>query len=504
MKASKILFLYNLTLSLNWFLINFLLLNILFKNNFISILIPLSLFLFIFNYKNKNIETILKSLIALFSITFISLTYIPISFSIFLKILLFSFIFIFSLIILKTEISNTTSIILIATLLIFYEKYIGNNLLIYILSFLFIIQSIFLKFLKNKFFYFWENNFKLNISRNKRVFINLILIFLISTILISSISLINASILSKLTLPSELFITQNKNQTKEENFKTNDNKITIFTKKYVFKISNFSLKFFNFIFNSFYLIIFVGFFIVLILLGIRFFNLIKAVYGSKKSLKFLILSFFISILMILSIYFLYKPFEILIKTIAKNSKIQNISFPLFEIVQKIRNFFTSDSNIAQKILPISIDVGLIVVVLFFIILSTIFLYFLIFYLYKSSFNERKLELSKIMSEFNLEKEDKFEITGSPREKIIKLYNILIKKLSLILLKLDYETPNEYRVKFKKEKPELSNEFDLITDNFIISKYSNYNISEDLFYKTFLAFKNLSNKIFKEVYFGREI
>lgn len=504
MKASKILFLYNLSLLLNWFLANFLLIDLLFKNILFSILIPSLIFIFIFNYKNINFETSLKIIIAIFSIIFISIFNTPINFSIFIKILLFSFVFILTLIVLKTEISNALSIFSIALFLIFYEKFIGINLPIFILSIIFIIQSIFLKFLKNKTFYFWENNFILNISNGKRIFKNLISVILISSILILSISAINLNFLNKLTLPDELFLNQNENLNKENEIKIKDNKIEIFTKRYIFRISDFSKKFLNFIFNSFYLIVFLGFFIVLILLGIRFYNLIKAVYGKKKSIRFLISSFLLSIFIIFSIYLLYKPFEILIKSITKNMKIENFSIPLFEIVQKIRSYFGLTSNLTQKNLPVSIDLGLILVVLFFVIGSTIFLYFLIFYIYKLTFNERKLELNKIMEEFSNKEEAFFEISGSPKEKIIKIYNILIKKLSLILLKLDYETPDEYRIKFKKEKPELSNEIDLITDNFIVSKYSNYEINEDLFYKTFYAFKNMSSKIFKEVYFGREI
>lgn len=504
MKVSKILFLYNLTLFLNWFLANFLLIDILFKNIFLSILIPSLLFLFIFNYKNINLETTLKIIIAIFSIIFISLVNSPISFSIFTKILLFSFIFILTLIVLKTEISNTLSIISIPIFLIFYEKFIGVNLIIFILSIIFIIQSLFLKFLKNKTFYFWENGFILNISDIRRIFKNLITIILISSILILFIYSINLNFLNKLTLPNELFLNQSEKVQKENNIEIKDTKIEIFTKRYVFIISDFSKKFLNFIFNSFFLIVFLGFLIVLILLGIRFYNLIKGVYGKKKSVRFLVSSFVLSMFIILSIYFLYKPFELLIKSITKNMKIENFSIPLFEIVQKIRSYFGSAINLNQKTLPVSIDLGLVFVVLFFVIGSTIFLYFLIFYIYNSTLNERKLELNKIMEEFSDEKENLFEISGSPKEKIIKLYNLLIKKLSLILLKLDYETPDEYRIKFKREKPELSNEIDLITDNFIISKYSYYEINEDLFYKTFLAFKNLSSKIFKEVYFGREI
>ncbi|MCX8095684.1 MAG: hypothetical protein N3D74_05820 [Caldisericia bacterium] len=504
MKASKILFLYNLTLILNWFLVSFLLINILFKNIFLSILIPAFFFIFIPSFKNINIETTLKILISIFSIFMIFITNTPITFQIFLKILLFSFIYILSLITLKTEISNYLSIILIAIILFFYERFIGTNLLIFILSFIFIIQSIFLNFFKNKTYYFWENNFLMKTSQGKRIFKNLILISLISIILISMISSININFINKLTLPSDFILNRNENLQEEKNFETKDSKITIFTKRYIFRISDFSRKFLNFLFNSFYLILFLGIFVILILFGIKFYNLIKAVYGKEKSKRFLISSFIISVSIILSIYFLYKPFEILIRSIVKNTKIEEISIPLFEIIQKIRNFFSSNSNINQKTLPISIDFGLIFVVLTFIIASTIFLYFLIFYMYKSNFNERKLELNKIIEEFSNEKDEIFEISGTPREKIIKLYNILIKKLSLIILKLDYETPNEYRLKFKKEKPELSNEIDLITDNFIISKYSYYDISDESFNKTFLAFKKLGSKIFKEVYFGREI
>ncbi|MBC7195443.1 MAG: hypothetical protein H5U37_07290, partial [Caldisericia bacterium] len=233
--------------------------------------------------------------------------------------------------------------------------------------------------------------------------------------------------------------------------------------------------------------------------------LIKFVYGKKKSIRFLVLSFFISILIILSPYFLYKPFELFIKSVLKNLKIENIGkVPVFELIERIRRAFSINQIINEKQIPVSLDIGLILLLSFFVIMTTLFLYYLIFYLYKSTYNERQIELNKILEEFKDEKGEIFEIKGTPKEKIIALYNFLIKKLNLVLSKFSYETPNEYRIKFKKEKPEFSNEIDIITDSFIISKYSNYNINEDLFNKTFLAYKNLSIKIFKEVYFGREV
>jgi len=97
-----------------------------------------------------------------------------------------------------------------------------------------------------------------------------------------------------------------------------------------------------------------------------------------------------------------------------------------------------------------------------------------------------------------------EISGSPKEKIIILYNNLIKKLSTVIKKFIYETPLEYNLKLKQEKPSLGNEFELITDNFIIARYSNIDIDEKVYNETFKNYKKIVEKLFKEVYFGGKI
>lgn len=495
---------YNLLIIFSFQLSFLLFTYILFKSLFLSIIIPLTFSLFIFEINRKDIESFYKFFITILSIILVIFFNLPITFQIFLKISLFSFIYILILIIIKNENSNYISTVFLIINLIFYEKIFTNNLFIYLISFILIIFSLYYKLQKNKSFYFWENNFVLLNLNKERIVKNLLSILLISIIIVSTISLINIKFFERISLPQTFFNSQNF-ENKKEIFKETKDTLSFTIKRFSFRISNISQKILNFIVNCFYLILFFGILIALILLVFRFYNLIKFVYGKKKSIRFLILSFFISILIILSPYFLYKPFELFIKSVTKNLKIENIGrVPIIELIDRIRRVFSGNQIINEKQIPISIDIGLIILLSFFVTMTTLFLYYLIFYLYKSTYNERQIELNKILEEFQDEKGEFFKIKGTPKEKIIALYNFLIKKLNLVISRFSYETPNEYRVKFKKEKPEFSNEIDIITDNFIISKYSNYNVSEDLFNNTFLAYRKLSNKIFKEVYFGREI
>jgi hypothetical protein len=504
MKTSKILFLYNLINILTFQLGFFLLISILFKNHYLLLIIPITFIPLIFEFKKREFEIFYKVFAIIISLFLLIYLNIPITFNLFIKIFIFSIIYIFSILIIKKESANILSQIFLIINLILYEKIFGLYFSTFLISFILIILSLYFKLQKNKSFYFWENKFSILSINNKKVFKNLILIFLISILIITSTLFINVNFFRKISLTPIINNLQN-NGIEEKSNLGSKNEINISIKRYIFKISDFSIKFLNFILNSFYLIVFIGMLIVFFLFSFKLFNLIKFVYGRKKSIKFLISSFFISISIILSIYFLYKPFEMLIRSIVKNLNIKKFDeIPIFEFINRIRRFFSGYNITNEKQIPISIDIGLILVIFLFVLMVTLFLYYMIFYIYKSTFNERQIELNKILDEFRDEKREIFEISGNPKEKIIALYNILIRKLNFIISKLKHETPNEYRIKFKKEKPELSNEIDIITDSFIISKYSNYNISEDLFNKTFSAYKKLSDKILKEVYFGREV
>ncbi|MGB9878839.1 MAG: hypothetical protein ACPLGZ_02530, partial [Candidatus Pelagibacter ubique] len=250
-------------------------------------------------------------------------------------------------------------------------------------------------------------------------------------------------------------------------------------------------------------IIFLGFLIFFVFIGIILYRLIRNVYGKSKAIRFLLLSFSLSIILLSSIYFLYKPFERFIFYLRDKLNIGETLITPFKGISNLISRFLPKLT-STHISNISIDIGVVLIVIMFILLTSISLYFIIFFLFKQAFDNRKIELSKILDNLKTDEINLYEIKGSNKEKIILLYNNLIKKLSIIIKKFIHETPLEYNFRFKQEKPNLGYEFELITDNFIIAKYSNIDIEDEIFNETLINYQKIIEKLFKEVHFGGKI
>lgn len=498
MNQSKISFLFKLINIFIFFLTVLIHLKIFILNiNFLYFILFLT-FLPLINLK-KGFKLSLYLISTLFLIFILFYFNKAINFSYFIEnsILIILFILFFNII--EKSFSDLFLIPILTIYLIIFEKIVGINLILIIFSTSFIILSIFFKHLKNKGFYFWENDFSIKGNPYIKSFKYLLisLIFFPVFYLITFISLPDIRKLFVFEFEKGL---ENVNKINEKNPKLTE--ITL--RRFIFGIRITTQKIVYILLNSLYLIIFIGFVISFIFIGFILYRLIKNVYGKIKARNFLIFSTLFSISLLTSIYFLYKPFEKFIFFLRDKLKIENIgTLPVGNLMSKIIKSF-SPQSVTTKISNISIDLGILLLIISFLILTTISLYFLIYFLYSTSFNERKYELNKIIEGIKDNENNLYKIFGTPKEKIIYLYNNLIFLLGKILKKFIYETPYEYKERFNNEKPNVGKEFDLITENFLLAKYSNEKIEENLFNETFINYKKLMEKIFKEVYFGGKI
>ena len=492
MNQSKISFLFKLINLFLFLTAIYLHINIFMPEIKILYLIPLISLILLIDRKNK---IILPLLLILISITFVFYFNKPITFINFLENISFIFLYLLFIILIEKSFVNYISIPILFFYLILYEKLIGVNLFLVIFSAFLIVLNIFLKFLIFKGFYFWENDFAIKGDPYKRSF-KYLLLSLIFFPVFYFITFINFPDLKNI-----LIFHNDKIPEKIDEISPKGSQITI--SKYIFTIKMSTQKVINFLLNSFYLIIFLGFLIFFIFIGIILYRFIQNIYGKSKAKNFLIFSFSLSLIFISSLYLLYKPFEKLIFFIKDKFNIQSTGFFPFEKISNTINKILPQT-IATKISNISIDIGIVLIIILFILLTSISLYFIIFFLFRQAFDQRKIELNKVIENLKLNDIKLYEIEGSPKEKIILLYNNLIKKISSILMKFIYETPLEFNLRFKNEKPNLSKEFDIITDNFIVAKYSNIEIEDNIFNETLTNYKKLIEKLFKEVYFGGKI
>lgn len=496
MSRSKILFLYKLSNLMIFLTAIYLHINIFMPDLKILYSIPLFSLILLFNRKNKILVPILLFIL---STTFIFYFNNPTTFVIFIENLSFIFLYIIFLNFIEKNFVSFISIPILIFYLILFEKLIGMNLFLMISSTFLIVVTIFLRFLNNKGFYFWENDFSIKGDPYKKSF-KYLLLSLIFFPVFYFVTFINFYDFNK------LFIFNNNttiNNTQEIIEETAPESSQTIISRYIFTIKANTQKVVNFLLNSTYLIIFLGFLVFFILAGIILYRKIKNVYGNTKAKKFLLLSFSLSVIFLFSLFFLYKPFEKLIFYLKDKFNIGTYGFtPFAQISNTIRRILPQTA--LTKISNIYIDIGAILIVVLFIIIVSIAIYFIIFFLYKQVSDKRKIELNKTLENLNLDDVKLNEISGSPKEKIIIIYNNLIKKLSTVIKKFIYETPLEYNLKFKQEKPSLGDEFELITDNFIIAKYSNIDIDNKVYNETFKNYKKIVEKLFKEVYFGGKI
>lgn len=499
MNQSRISFLYKLTNLLIFLTSIYLHIYLFIPNVYILYLIPLLSFVFLIDRK-KKFYLLLSILVLIF--TFITIFYLnkPVTFINLIKDISLFLLYLIFFNFVNSNFCDSISIPILILYLILFEKFRTTNILLMVLSSFLIILSIFLKYLITKGLYFWENDFYIKGKPYNRSFKYLLLslvffpIFYFLTFL--RLPDLSKFLIFKPNTPSNSVDKINENVPK-------DIPITITKSLFTLKLN--TQKFINIILNSLYIILFVGFFILFIFIGVILYRLVKSVYGKDKARNFLIYSFSITIGFLVLLYFLYKPFEKLIyylrdKLISKNPKLIET---IFERVQEAVRQLVSQ-KVYTKISNISIDIGAILIVILLTIVTIVTLYFIIYYLYKFAFNERNVELNKIIEGLRESEEKFYDFVGSPKEKIIALYNNLIDKLNIVLTKFIYETPIEFSKRFKNEEPNLSNEFDLITENFIIAKYSNENIDESAFKETFINYKKIIEKLFKEVYLGRQI
>ncbi|MBP8992129.1 MAG: hypothetical protein KBG82_09155, partial [Spirochaetes bacterium] len=148
-----------------------------------------------------------------------------------------------------------------------------------------IVVTIFLRFLNNKGFYFWENDFSIKGDPYKKSF-KYLLLSLIFFPVFYFVTFINFYDFNK------LFIFNNNttiNNTQEIIEETAPESSQTIISRYIFTIKANTQKVVNFLLNSTYLIIFLGFLVFFILAGIILYRKIKNVYGNTKAKKFLLL-----------------------------------------------------------------------------------------------------------------------------------------------------------------------------------------------------------------------
>lgn len=496
MNQSKISFLFKLSNLLIFITAIYLHINIFMSEIKILYLIPLIGLILLIEKKNK-LEVLIKILLFLISSFLVFYFNKSITSTSFLENVSFTFLYLFFIIFYRQSYANYISFPILLFYLVLFEKVFGLNIFLLIYSAFLIILTIFLRYLIFRGFYFWENAFSIKGDPYKKSFKYLLLSILFFPVFYL-ITFINFPILKNI-----LIFNNNNNSIVNKIDEISPKSPQILFSRYIFTIKIGTQKIVNFLLNSFYLVIFFGFIIFFIFIGIFLYQLIRNIYGKTKANVFLILSFCFSIAFILSLYFLYKPFEKLIFFIKDKFNIQSFEFFPFE---KISNSISKilPQSIATKISSISIDIGVVLIIILFILLTSISLYLIIFYLYRQAFDQRKIELNKVFDSLKLNETKIYDIKGTPKDKIIFLYNNLIKKLNSIIMKFIYETPIEYNLRFKEEKPNLSKEFEIITDNFVIAKYSNIKIEDKLFDETLINYNKIIEKLFKEVYFGRKI
>ncbi len=470
--------------------------NIFMPEHKILYLIPLLSIILFFNKKNK-FSILLPILLSILSIFLLFYYNEPFTFINFLENISFIFLYILFLNFFEKNFSNYISIPILIFYLIIYEKFLGINFYLTIGSTFLIVITIFLKFLIYKGFYFWENDFSIKGDPYKRSFKYLLLSFIFFPIFYF-FTFMNFPDLKKLFI----FNTNTNKITEKIEEKAPETSLTTIS-RYIFTIKIGTEKIINFLLNSFYLIIFLGFLIFFVFIGIILYRLIRNVYGKSKAIRFLLLSFSLSVILLSSTYFLYKPFERFIFYLRDKLNIGETLITPFKGISNLISRFLPKLT-STHISNISIDIGVVLIVIMFILLTSISLYFIIFFLFKQAFDNRKIELSKIIDNLKTDEINLYEIKGSNKEKIILLYNNLIKKLSIIIKKFIHETPLEYNFRFKQEKPNLGYEFELITDNFIIAKYSNIDIEDEIFNETLINYQKIIEKLFKEVHFGGKI
>lgn len=496
MSQSKISFLFKLSNLLIFITAIYLHINIFMSEVKILYLIPIFSLLFLIEKKNK-IFLLLQILLFLITLTFVFYFNKPKTNINFLEDIFFIFLYIIFVTLFNKSFVNYISFPILIFYLILFEKFVGSNIFLIIISSFLIILTIFLRYLIFKGFYFWENDFYIKGDPYKKSFKYLLLSILFFPVFYF-ITFINFPILKNL-----LIFSNNNNNIVNKIDEISPKNPQILISRYIFTIRIGTQKIINFLLNSFYLVIFFGFIVFFIFIGIFLYKLIRNIYGKTKARNFLILSFCFSIAFTSSLYFLYKPFEKLIFFIRDKFNIQSFEFFPFE---KISNSISKilPHTISTKISNISIDIGVVLTIILFILLTSISLYLIIYFLYRQAFDERKIELNKIFDNLKLNETKLYDIEGTPKDKIIFLYNNLIKKLSSIIMKFIYETPKEFDLRFKKEKPNLSKEFEIITDNFIVAKYSNIEVEDKFFDETLKNYKKIIEKLFKEVYFGGKI
>lgn len=461
---------------------------------YLASLIPLSL-LFI---RNKNILSTLSVFVFFISLSIFIYT-IPInSFANFSIIALFTILLILLLISINSYFPFFVSLIILFTGIYASEVLGRGNFILSFLSFMSIIISLLINHIKDKDLFLWENRFLIRKEYKKGIIILFIIV-----ISLSPLFLLTPKVRG-IPIPKSL-ITVTPETEEVENPVYKPPSIEEEGKGFLSRIAFGKLaeKFLSFGINYIYVISLFGLLVFLILIMILIYRNIKNIMGKKKALIFLITSIVLSIGVFILLYLSYIPFTKFIKFIVSITgkggiKGTGTTFNFSGYINKILK-----GGGMPQVRSTSIDLIVIISIIILSILSSITILLFVSYVYRETFGEKALRKGKISNEFRITPGEYAEenFSGTPREKIIKLYNLLIHKLRVIIGKNIYETPFEYKEKVLSEKPNISKEFNIITENFVISRYSNYNVDEGMWNSTIKAFINLKKKIFKEVING---
>ena len=415
-------------------------------------------------------------------------------------ILLFTLLTIILLISINSYFPAALSIVFLSVAMYLSETAGRFNIYIGFLGFITILFSLFIENIREKNLSLWENRFLIRKEYKKGIIILFVLL-----ITVSPLFLVLPQIKS-IPIPESLLTMTPKSKSGEnpvyevspiegeEEIKPSIPRISI---------GEMARKVLSFVLNYIYVISLFGLIIFLVLILILLYKNIKNMVGRKKALVVFVASIMGSFGLFILLYLSYIPFTKLVRFISKLSRGGSSGNTGITIgFSKYINRFLKGTGIPE-IKSTSIDIFVVTSIVIVSILASIMIIIFILHLYKEAFGEKSARESAVSNEFRVTPSGEAEenLSGNPRERIIKLYKLLIHKLRVIVGKNFYETPLEYKEKVLKEKPIISKEMELITENFVISRYSNYNIDEGMWKSTIKAFVNIKKKLFKEVING---
>ncbi|HDL50455.1 MAG TPA: hypothetical protein ENG37_00410 [Firmicutes bacterium] len=422
------------------------------------------------------------------------------SFTNFSLVVLFTILLIILLISINSYFPMTLSIIFLSVAVYLSETAGKFNIYIGLLGFITILFSLFVKHTREKNLSLWENRFLIREKYKKGIIIIFALLIAISPLFLALPRVKSIPIpKSILTITPENKIGENPTYENPPSEGEGEVKPSI----HRVSIGEMARKVISFALNYIYVITLFGLIVFLVLILVLTYKNIKNMVGRKKALLIFLTSVIGSFGFFILLYLSYIPFTKLVDFISKLARRKTFggTGTTFGFSRYVNKFLKGVG--VPEIKSTSIDIFVIVSIITISILVSIMIIILILHLYKEAFGDKAKRESIISSEFRITPSGESEenLSGNPRERIIKLYKLLIHKLRVIVGKNLYETPLEYKEKVLKEKPIISKEMELITENFVISRYSNYNIDEGMWKSTIKAFVNIKKKLFKEVING---